>query len=1079
MADYTKTKVIDIETGKAVKNVDNLTGSFVPLKKQIKDLTEEMSRLTAGTEEYEQAAVKLANLRQKQVEIAEAAKYSNKDFGQVMSNLTSVSLGLAGGINAVSASMAMMGGDSKEIQESLGKIQLIMAAIQGFSALDKAIKSFKGLVNVFGGVSDEAAQAAESVSGLQKDMSSMGAKTVKVKVDTGKAVADVETVKKEIDSISDTTVEMDVDAGKAVAETETVRAELDSITDKDVTLSVDGEEATAEIETVRTELETIPDEKVIDVDSDGVEVATERVTDLGTADEKTTKKAAALGTANKNLSKTSKGVTGGLKAITSGLKSATKAMIQFIASNPILAAIAAVLAAIAAGISFLNKKLDEGGRVAKEEANILSEVNSQYQEQNIRLNVLINTAKSHNSTLAEKKKAVEELNKIVPDYNAHIDENTGALIANNQALEKYLANLKQKLLLEAYEGKIKEKLEEQLELEEEINDLRATGWFFVGTRIANRREEIRELDDDIDRLYKKIGGLDISMALDDNKVKTTKNNIKKTLKAIVDAVKEAKKYATDFWNVFYSGSVNRAMFSKMVSNLKKFQMEIASTLQKYDLTQVITEHLGGGRYKLVGYESAQMFTEGFKDFLKNGSNSDYSEMLSAGFNINDIFTPETIDRMKSIEKEAKQYGATLDVLIKQYKNLAQQQGGTLTDEQTRDYEKRKKFIEERYNALNTEYEGYSKILDIVKDYSNSQIDVYNKTLAADMETGRFSKQLAIESRYLKEVKENNPWAESNKSIAMQESELQSLKDLNDTLKGRFELMKAATRENGMFSEEMKSISNQILENERQIAQQELALDVEKYNRRVEEAVRYYENIDRIAADRKNKVATEGGSEGSITVKQTEIELEAIRQKLDQLKVMYDEGLISEAEYYSKSLELKAAFVDTSKKLDEDRLQSVATTMGNIVNIYQMVSDSVTSILTEMMDGMDENSEEYKKIAVAQATIQTLGGSLAAFMSAFTSIPFFPLNAIIAALLAASTTAVGIAQIAKIKRGSDPSGTSMTNVAANTGQGVYETTAYAQQTELMGTVADQRVYVTENDISTAQHNVMVREQDTTY
>ena len=52
----TKTKVIDINTSGGVKNVDNLTKSFVPLRQQIKQLRDQLSQLEQGTVEYNRVA---------------------------------------------------------------------------------------------------------------------------------------------------------------------------------------------------------------------------------------------------------------------------------------------------------------------------------------------------------------------------------------------------------------------------------------------------------------------------------------------------------------------------------------------------------------------------------------------------------------------------------------------------------------------------------------------------------------------------------------------------------------------------------------------------------------------------------------------------------------------------------------------------------------------------------------------------------------------------------------------------------------------------------------------------------------
>ena len=165
----TKTKVIDIDTSGAVRNVDQLTKSFVPLRTQIKLLKDQLAQLEEGSVEYNRAAKELADLQQKQIEITETAKYSNRDFGAVMSSLTKVSMGLVGGINAISASMALLGGDSEKMQKALAPITLLMASIQGLSAIDDGIKSLQGLKNAFsslGQTADELKTVQTATNGV-------------------------------------------------------------------------------------------------------------------------------------------------------------------------------------------------------------------------------------------------------------------------------------------------------------------------------------------------------------------------------------------------------------------------------------------------------------------------------------------------------------------------------------------------------------------------------------------------------------------------------------------------------------------------------------------------------------------------------------------------------------------------------------------------------------------------------------------------------------------------------------------------------------------------------------------------
>ena len=83
MAQTEKKRIVNIDTGNSVKNVKTL-------KQQIKELKDAMGQLEMGTKEWYDTAKQLADLNQKQIEINEAMKYSNKDLGQTLSNLRNI-----------------------------------------------------------------------------------------------------------------------------------------------------------------------------------------------------------------------------------------------------------------------------------------------------------------------------------------------------------------------------------------------------------------------------------------------------------------------------------------------------------------------------------------------------------------------------------------------------------------------------------------------------------------------------------------------------------------------------------------------------------------------------------------------------------------------------------------------------------------------------------------------------------------------------------------------------------------------------------------------------------------------------
>lgn len=964
MSDVIKKKIIDIDTGSSVKNVEKLTGSFVPLNKQIKELRNQLAQLEEGSEEYSRVARQLADTQQKQIEISEAAKFSNRDFGQVMSNFTSISLGLVGGLNAVSASMALLGGKSEDMQKALAPISLVMAAIQGFSSLDKALKSLNGLKTAFLSVGESATAS----------------------------VVGTEALKTSINSIPDKKkIDIDVNSGKATAELASVSAAANGVSN-----------------------------------------------------------------AENNIAKGGKVATISLKGIAKGFKTAASAVRGFIVANPILAAIAAAVAAVAAGIVFLNKKLEENGRIAKEEANILSNVNSQYDEQNIRLNVLVKTAQDNNQTLEERKAAIAELNKIVPNYNAQLNETTGEYTANNEALQTYLDNLKEKLLLEAYEGKIKEYLQKQLELEEEINDIQETGWWRVKARIRSRRQEIAEFDKDIDRLYKKIGELSLDKALNPNKVETnnTTNKVVKVLKSIQDVLKETKKLANEFWDSFYdSREMNRMLFG-LQSEIATLTDDIQKSVKKYDLGKI--------------------FTEQFEDFLERGEKSDYSTMFSEFFKIEDVLKEPNI--FTELEKEAEECAKK----IEEYDEEIRESNSKLAVAES---ESLRADLQNRLEEINRQKEGYTSVVNSLYKYRDAYMQLRDAMIEKQNRDIIENNLLAIQENYRKELYDGNYLADINKSIYTQLTEIDGLKRINEQLEKRVEIYKSDADLRKRYAKYISELDQQILDNKRKIDEKEIQLDIEKWNRRNLEAQKYYENlakeigIQQKNLENKNILWGMGSPAYNTQYDQQKLLVDRIKNEIEALNEQHKIQLIGEEEFNHRMIELKKHLVDESAKLDDIRVDNAVNAVNTYLNVFQSVTSSISNLLNEQMSKYHENSEQYKDLQVANGWITTLSGTLSAFMSGVSSGVPAPWNLILASAMAATTFAAGATQISNIESGSHSN--ALTSSASNFGNETYETIAYQQQSELLGQVKDTRVYVTEHDISKAQKNVQVRENDSTF
>ena len=118
--------------------------------------------------------------------------------------------------------------------------------------------------------------------------------------------------------------------------------------------------------------------------------------------------------------------------------------------------LAAAIAAVVTGLVMYIRKSRELSAEQKALNDIKSQAAKSVGEETQRLNTLIAAAENERLTLEERKKAVAELNKIIPNYNSYIDETTGKYIASKNALDDYLVSLSRKYEVEGAQAKLQE-----------------------------------------------------------------------------------------------------------------------------------------------------------------------------------------------------------------------------------------------------------------------------------------------------------------------------------------------------------------------------------------------------------------------------------------------------------------------------------------------------------------------------------------------------------------------------------------------------------------------------------------------
>ena len=150
----TQLKELEGETGRFQRSVGDyenaikkVTGEYVTQKQELKALKVELEQLEPGTDAYNEKFMRAAEITHNLQEQQTMLKYSSTDLGDQLSNLRGIAANMAAGFSAANAAIGLFGGESKEVQKAMLKVQQAMALVQGLQGLDGFIKRTTGLSN--------------------------------------------------------------------------------------------------------------------------------------------------------------------------------------------------------------------------------------------------------------------------------------------------------------------------------------------------------------------------------------------------------------------------------------------------------------------------------------------------------------------------------------------------------------------------------------------------------------------------------------------------------------------------------------------------------------------------------------------------------------------------------------------------------------------------------------------------------------------------------------------------------------------------------------------------------------------
>ena len=160
--------------------------------------------------------------------------------------------------------------------------------------------------------------------------------------------------------------------------------------------------------------------------------------------------------------------SGGIKKATAAVKAFNKALL----ANP-YAAVTAVLMGVVTAMALIIKKRNEMSLQDKVVADAQKEINKQYVEQKSKIDLLNDTLHDEKLSLDARKKALDELKSIVPDYHASLT-NEGKLINDNaDAIDNYTKKLEKQIQMQVYQEKLMELYQKKMQAEENLENSEA------------------------------------------------------------------------------------------------------------------------------------------------------------------------------------------------------------------------------------------------------------------------------------------------------------------------------------------------------------------------------------------------------------------------------------------------------------------------------------------------------------------------------------------------------------------------------------------------------------------------------
>ena len=189
--------------------------------------------------------------------------------------------------------------------------------------------------------------------------------------------------------------------------------------------------------------------------------------------------------------------------------------------------IAAGVAVLAMKLWDMHEKQKAAAASAKELETMEKSVNQQVNEQTAKVKQLNDTMRDEKISIDRRREALNELKRIIPDYNGMLSEEGRLTRDNKDAIDDYLVSLEKEIKMKAYKDKLVELYKQKSDLEDTRDEqqktyddahtdnvlhpqnriTRAVSKFFGTDSETNAKKKLASTETDIDRVTGKINTL--------------------------------------------------------------------------------------------------------------------------------------------------------------------------------------------------------------------------------------------------------------------------------------------------------------------------------------------------------------------------------------------------------------------------------------------------------------------------------------------------------------------------------------------------------------------------------------------